>query len=122
MFRQNPQSKALFGYSAEADVSFDDQGLKMHAILMIQMLDTVIEMLGPDSQLVSELLHDLGAKHKAFGVHPKLFDTMGACILNVFENALFAGKFGKETREAWEDVYSKISQHMSLGYAKKRRY
>ena len=89
---------------------------------MIQMLDTVVEMLGPDSQLVSELLQDLGAKHKQLGVNPKMFDAMGVAMLRVFAKVLLKGKFDNDTREAWQDVNRKISQEMALGYAKKRRY
>lgn len=98
----------------------DDKTLAMHAVVFIQMLDTVMEMLGPNISLVAELLEDLGAKHKRFGVHPKLFDIMGQCLFSVLQKML-GHPFDAATREAWEEVYAKISQDMALGYAKKRR-
>ena len=98
----------------------DDKHLQLHAVAFIQMLDTVIEMLGPNIDLVTEMLGDLGAKHKKYGVHPKLFDRMGTCLLTVLEE-LLGHQFDDATREAWQETYAKMSQDMALGYARKRR-
>ena len=79
------------------------------------MLDTVVEMLGPNAELVSELLGDLGSKHRAFGVNPKFFDVLGFCLLDVVEK-MTGPTFDEATKEAWKAVYGAIAKDMVLGY------
>jgi hypothetical protein len=49
----------------------------MHAAYLVQMLDTVLNMLGPDIELLTEIMLDLGAKHLRYGVKPDMFPRMG---------------------------------------------
>ena len=44
-----------------------------HAKYFIQMIDKALGMLGPDIELLTEILMDLGQKHVRFGVKPGKF-------------------------------------------------
>ena len=57
----------------------------MHAVYMIQMLDTALNMLGPDIELLTEILLELGTKHERYGVKPEMFQTMGKSLEHMLE-------------------------------------
>jgi hypothetical protein len=39
----------------------------MHAAYLIQMIDTALNMLGPDIELLTEIMTELGIKHVRYG-------------------------------------------------------
>lgn len=83
----------------------------MHAVYMVQMLDTALNMLGPDIDLLSEIMSELGAKHKRYGVKAEMFAFMGEALENMLEN-LLRDAFTESTREAWRETYGELSQDM----------
>lgn len=83
----------------------------MHAAYMIEMLDTALQMLGPDIELLTDILTELGQKHVRYGVKPEMFKTMGESLLLTLEQVL-EGSFDNATREAWVETYKEISQDM----------
>lgn len=80
----------------------------MHAKILI---DTTISLLGPDFELLTEILFDLGVKHKGFGVKPEMFEPMGDALLFMLENSL-GEDFTAASRQAWRETYAEISSAM----------
>lgn len=85
----------------------------MHAVYMIQMLDTALNMLGPDIELLSEIMAELGAKHKRYGVKAEMFVFMGESLILMLEK-LLGNQFTEATREAWKETYGELSNDMIL--------
>ena len=60
LFTLCPQAKILFGFRANLDPESDElllsKRFKMHASYIIEMLDTAMDMLGPDSELLTEIM------------------------------------------------------------------
>lgn len=83
----------------------------MHAKYMIQMLDSALNLLGPDIELLTEIMYELGAKHERYGVRPKMFDVMGESLIVMLEEVL-GDEFNQPTREAWVEIYGEISHDM----------
>lgn len=71
LFVKSPQTKILFGFPINVDVSDPEvlggRRFIMHAAYLIQMLDTALNMLGPDIELLTEIMLDLGSKHVRYG-------------------------------------------------------
>ena len=89
----------------------ESKRFKMHACYMIQMLDTALNMLGPDIELLTEILHELGVKHQRYGVKIEMFAAMGESLEHMLQKVL--GKaFDEPTREAWKETYAEISTDM----------
>ena len=84
---------------------------KMHAAYMIDMLDTALNLVGPDLELLTEVLLELGAKHKRYGVKPEMFVAMGHALEHMLEEVL-GDRFDPATRAAWQETYGEISQDM----------
>ena len=59
----------------------------MHGAYLIQMLDTALNMLGPDIELLTEILTELGNKHERFGVKPSYYPPMGQALIKTMKTA-----------------------------------
>jgi methyl-accepting chemotaxis protein len=92
----------------------------MHSAYMIQMLDTALNMLGPDIELLSEIMHELGVKHVRYGVKPEMFPVMGEALFLTLENVL-GSDFDTVTRAAWKETYGELSQDMVRAMAAPKR-
>lgn len=115
LFENAPQSKVLFGFPITIDPTSKDllqsRRFKMHAVYMIQMLDTALNMLGPDIELLTEIMMELGAKHRRYGVKPEMFPVMGESLLIMLEKVL-GDSFTDAKREAWKETYGELSADM----------
>eukprot|EP00977_Amphora_coffeiformis_P015263 scaffold4484_cov170-Amphora_coffeaeformis.AAC.3 len=107
--------QTLFGFPIHADVTspeiLNSKRFKMHATYMIQMLDTALNMLGPDIELLTEILIELGEKHVRYGVKPEMFPVMGDALVHTLNECL-GDDFPDEIREAWKETYIEISSDM----------
>lgn len=114
-FEKCPKAKVLFGYPA--DMAFNSNEIVtskrflMHASYMIQMIDTAISMLGPDSELLSEIMEDLGHKHKEYGVTNDMFPLMGEALLFTLKQTL-GSKFGDKEYKAVRETYNELAGDM----------
>ena len=79
---------------------------------MIQMLDKALNLLGPDDELLTEILTELGAKHASYGVKPDYFPIMGEALIYMLKDQL-KDTITPEIEKAWKEVYSELSKNMS---------
>eukprot|EP00429_Kryptoperidinium_foliaceum_P010424 CAMPEP_0176002098 /NCGR_PEP_ID=MMETSP0120_2-20121206/470_1 /TAXON_ID=160619 /ORGANISM="Kryptoperidinium foliaceum, Strain CCMP 1326" /LENGTH=159 /DNA_ID=CAMNT_0017334673 /DNA_START=96 /DNA_END=575 /DNA_ORIENTATION=+ len=114
LFELEPESKAIFGFSKTADVERElskaPRFIK-HAKYFIQMIDKALGMLGPDIELLTEILLDLGAKHVGYGVKPEYFPSMGRALIHAVKEQL-GDRFTDEMKDAWVEVYGALSYDM----------
>ena len=92
----------------------------MHAAYLIQMIDTALNMLGPDIELLTEIMTELGIKHVRYGVKPEMFPIMGDALLHTLEKTL-KSDFTEPVKEAWIEVYSALSQDMIRAQVKAKK-
>ena len=83
----------------------------MHSRILIGMLDTTLNLLGPDFELLTEILEDLGRKHEGFGVKTEMYANMGDAVMFMLEQTL-GDDFTPAKRAAWKETYAEISQDM----------
>lgn len=84
----------------------------MHAAYLIQMLDTALNMLGPDTDLLNDILAELGQKHVRYGVRPEMFPVMGVCLIDTLEEVLKDTVMTPSVKEAWSVTYKSLSDEM----------
>ena len=115
LFTKCPQAKPLFGFPIDIDPNSKDllnsRRFKMHAVYMIQMLDTALNMLGPDIELLTEIMAELGVKHIRYGVRPDMFPMMGDALMATLEGTI-GDSFTDNVREAWKETYGELSSDM----------
>lgn len=92
----------------------------MHASYLVQMLDTALNMLGPDIELLTEIMTELGVKHIRYGVKPEMFPMMGESLIYTLEESL-KEEFTGAVKESWLEVYKALSQDMIRAMAKHNR-
>lgn len=85
----------------------------MHASYLIQMIDAAINMLGPDIELLTEIMTELGLKHIRYGVKPDHFPKMGIALMQTLEE-LLEDSWTDSVAEAWRETYEALSTDMVL--------
>lgn len=115
LFEKCPQAKVLFGFPLDIDPKslelIASKRFVMHASYLIQMLDTALNMLGPDIELLTEIMLELGVKHVRYGVQPEMFPVMGECLLVTLEECLKEAMTDNH-KQAWRVTYNALSQDM----------
>lgn len=105
----------LFGFPIDMDPTckhlLASRRFQVHSKILIEMLDTTLNLLGPDFELLSEILEDLGRKHVSFGVRPEMYASMGGAVIFMLEQTL-GESFTEAKRAAWKETYGEISQDM----------
>jgi hemoglobin-like flavoprotein len=99
----------VFGFSdLDDEPSVGASNTAMHARTVVSMFDSVLQMLGPDADLVEEILSQVGQRHKNYGVTPDYFPFMGTALMQALKTSL-GDAFTKDHVEAWEEVYKELS-------------
>ena len=103
-FEIEPAAKSIFGFEEDDKDYAKSAKFSNHAKYFIQMIDKALAMLGPDIELLTEILVDLGAKHVHYGVKPGYFPSMGRSLMFAIGESL-GDKFTQSTKGAWQEVY-----------------
>ena len=82
-----------------------------HAAYMLEMIDTALGLLGPDIELLEEMLLELGVKHIRYGVNETMFPHMGVALVETLEKTL-NDNFTSQMKEAWTDTYDALAGDM----------
>ncbi len=111
LFELEPRTKEVFGFARDYDPDMKelkDSGNLIHAISMIDMFDKAINMLGPDTETLNEVLHDLGKRHIKYGILPHYFPFMGHAVVYALKESI-GDTMTPEVTEAWVEVYDELS-------------
>jgi nitric oxide dioxygenase len=76
------------------------------------MLDRALNMLGPDAELLAEILTDLGKKHARIGVETYMFPIMGEALVQTLRENLGSRCFTPDVGQAWNKVYEAMTVTM----------
>jgi len=77
----------------------------------MNMIDKALGMLGPDIELLTEILLDLGHKHVGYGVKPEYYPSMGQALIQVLADEL-GDRFTQTMRDDWVEIYGALSYDM----------
>jgi hemoglobin-like flavoprotein len=115
LFTRLPETKVLFGFAEDVDPHspelFESKSFVRHSAYLVQMIDTAVNLLGPDIETLTEIMYDLGIKHIRFGVEPYMFPIMGQCLIDAMEESLDE-KFKPDVKEAWQSTFDALSGDM----------
>ena len=76
------------------------------------MLDKALNLLGPDAELLAEIMSELGRKHAQFGVDDEAYYTIMGESLFLALGELLGKGFTPQTEEAWTIVYGELTRGM----------
>lgn len=78
----------------------------------IQMIDKALSLLGPDIELLTEILLELGQKHVSYGVKSEYFPSMGRALVFAVQKVLPESSFTPDVKDSWVEVYGALSYDM----------
>lgn len=118
IFRTAPGAHKMFPFGKEfdrvEDRMFKGRLFKKHAKNVVDMLDSAVQMLGPDLNELEEILVALGAKHVGYGILPEHYPIVGQALLETLATAL-GEQFTDDLRDCWSGVYGFITSSMLKG-------
>jgi hemoglobin-like flavoprotein len=125
-FVLKPEAKKIFGFDTKSMKSDDDffnsPRFLAHGKHFVGILDTAVDMLGPNLEMLTEILLELGDEHKnKHGVKKEWFPIMGVALLECMADMLGPKKFSAETKKCWLEVYKAITDIMIAGYSTKSK-
>lgn len=116
LFILEPEIQLVFGIPKSLDPRSDDilqnQRFVKHAQYFIEMIDNALGMLGPDIELLTEILVELGKKHVKYGVKPEYFPIMGRALLETIAANVREDQFTEAIKADWLEIYSALSYDM----------
>jgi hemoglobin-like flavoprotein len=117
LFDLDSSTKAVFGFKPNQDVKNHPMlrmGALTHAVKIIQMLDSVLSLLGPDVETLEEILSQLGARHTRIGVTKEHFSLLGRAVTKAVRDTI-GDDWTDGASEAWDEVYRELSQEITKG-------
>jgi hemoglobin-like flavoprotein len=116
MFTKIPQTKLLFGFPLDMPIDSeslrDNRRFNAHSKYMIAMLGKALNMVGPDDELLTEVMSDLGKKHFEFGIeNASYYAIMGESLFLALREML-GDQFTPEVEESWTIVYGELTNAM----------
>jgi hemoglobin-like flavoprotein len=115
LFTMEPDAQRIFGFPKDMDPNSPDvlksRRFVKHATYFVQMIDKALSMLGPDIEILTEILMELGEKHVRYGVKPEYFPSMGRALIQALGNEL-GDAFTSDVKADWVEVYGALSYDM----------
>lgn len=110
----------LFGFrpdqiSADSPELLQSKRFLAHATIVMEMFDTAISLLGPDFELLAEIMTNLGKKHQRIGVTVDMYPVMGECLLYTLRKQLGDEYFTKVHEIEWKRVYAALTTQIIKG-------
>ncbi|GAX26782.1 hypothetical protein FisN_9Lh047 [Fistulifera solaris] len=117
LFEKCPQARVLFGFPIDIDTNSSEllqsKRFLTHAAHMMDMMDAALSMfLGPDMDMLHEIIDELADKHRRYGVTAPMFPILGEGFLLALETHLGESFFDNKMKEAWKEAYSLLSCEM----------
>jgi hemoglobin-like flavoprotein len=117
-----PEAKKIFGFDTKSMKSDDDffnsPRFLAHGKHFVLMLNKAVDLIGPNLDMLTEILLELGEEHKTkYGVKTEWFPIMGVALLECMADILGPKKFNAEVRQSWLEVYKALTDIMIAGYS-----
>jgi hemoglobin-like flavoprotein len=114
LFEAEPKAAAVFSFGHVTKLNeefFQNKVVVRHASHYMNMLDRAVGLLGPDIELLTEILVELGQTHAKFGVDASFYPPMGQALIATLKDHL-GNNLTDEAKEAWLEVYGAMSYDM----------
>lgn len=110
-FAMYPEAMSLYGVQGEGGKWCKTKSFHLLSKDFVNMFDSVIDMLGPNADMLQEVLIDLGRTQNKRGVKLEHYPAMGIALIEALRQ--LDKKFTLETEMCWRQVYLGVSLDMS---------
>ena len=111
LFELEPRTKKVFHFDlnySPTPKALKESGNLKFAIRMLESFDACISMLGPETEILYEILSDIGRRHVSYGVSPHFFPFFGQAMVYALSN-LLGDYMTPELKEVWLELYDSLS-------------
>jgi Globin len=128
LFELEPKARVLFDFGPDEDFDTDDNSnnghhrilanpmFQLHVHSLFDMLDLVVNSLGPDLEPLADELVELGRRHRGRGVRPDHLRVMDRAFVDGI-GRLLGDRCTEDDRDAWREIFQFVIEHMSAGMA-----
>lgn len=109
-FSRHPDATSLFGIEGEVDEFLKNGSFVPQAKKFVGNFDSFMDMLGPDTELISEILEEEGRKHANFGIKLEHYPSMGEALIEGVKT--LDKKFNDDTELCWRKVYCGVTHDL----------
>jgi hemoglobin-like flavoprotein len=124
LFAADPTALEIFGYRQDQELTdefMNSKRTKGHAKIFVQMLDKTIGLLGPDIDVLTHVLHELGKKHAQMGVKSSQYVDLGQALVTTIQEMSPEGSFSDEVKHSWLEIFQAMSYDMVRSENKRRQ-
>jgi hemoglobin-like flavoprotein len=116
LFNVEPEIKLVFGFTLDQTNIENNpmlrMGLMVHGLRIMKMIDQVLELMGPDTEVLNEILQDQVQRHKRYGVKKEHFAHMGTAIRGALSNLLDKEVYTADVDRSWKEMFDKLTTAM----------
>lgn len=113
LFELAPEIKFIFGFPMDEDFRAHPK-FPATSKSMIDIIDYVVEMLGPDLEPLAEQLRVLGRRHVAYGVRPEYLPMMSQAVIYALME-LLGDNLSSDDYKGWVAVFNMTVAKMTVG-------
>ena len=115
LFQMDPSIKLVFGFQPKQDVGKNPllrMGALVHGVNIVKMIDSLLGLIGPDTELLAILLAEQGERHARLGVKATHVPLLGQACKKVIRTLVPENEWKVEFDAAWTDVFHEVSSEM----------
>lgn len=105
LFDDAPGAKAVFGLD---NTDLPDAHVVHHGMRIVQMLDGVLTLLGPNMDMLEEILGKLGERHRRLGIDKTYIILVGSSVRRAI-GAKLKSTYTSQHDKAWQEVFALLS-------------
>jgi hemoglobin-like flavoprotein len=112
LFDQAPETKEIFGFKADDNVEANPMlrvGLLIHGTRVVNMADSVLGMLGPDTDLLLDFLSEVGKRLQKSNVKKEHVSMFGIAIRDALAE-IMDENWTDTIEDGWIEVYDELSE------------
>lgn len=111
-FKRAPDAKAIYGFNIEdQSIEFNPllrKRILMHGAAMFEFLDSVFNLLGPDTDIIAQIMTGLGKRHEKHGVKKEHFPLLGLAVCDALAE-IMVESWTQTMEDAWMEVFYELS-------------
>jgi hypothetical protein len=109
-----PEAMTLLGFTGDQVDYVSSDLFISHAKQFVRMLDSIIDTLGPDLDMLTDILSELGRKCITYRVKREYISVMGIALFQTLKE--FDDQLTEDIEISWREVYKAISVDMARVY------
>lgn len=123
LFKMNPEIKPIYGFAVDREVKaqgIQRMGILIHGLQVVSTFDAILSALGPDEELLSEVIAETGEKHCQRGLSPDHFTLLCRSLLQVLEK-IMGDKWTADIQAAWSQIIHCVSAEITKNMQKRTK-